>query len=140
MRQLNKIENAFFLLGGIMLIIGAMGAVTQFMLREASVVFAMGAFLFSCLQMSQTYQGDSLTIKRLRRIMIISDVCFLLAALLLLENVYHFIMPLMVTSIDGYNAYVHYIYNNWVIPLLIGGILEVYTTLRLSSELKKEGM
>ncbi len=37
----------------------------------------------------------------------------------------------------GYYTYIEYVYNKWVVLLLIAAILEVYTTHRLDSELKK---
>lgn len=39
---------------------------------------------------------------------------------------------------DGYNYYVTYVHNNWVLLLLVAAMLEIYTTHRISSELAKE--
>lgn len=49
----------------------------------------------------------------------------------------HFLLPLF-TGKAGYINYITYIYNKWVVVLLIAAVLEVYTTHRLSSELAKE--
>lgn len=102
-----------------------------------SVVFAVGAITFSLLQMSQVYEGQSLTLRRLRRIMVIADVCFIVSALLALEYVYKVIAPLFYTSMEAWQFYAQYIYNNWVVPLLIGAIFELYSINRISYELKK---
>ena len=103
-----------------------------------AVIFAVGAVTFAAIQITQTYDGPSLAIKRLRRIMVIGDILFIVAALLLLENVFHLVFPFFAKTIDGYNAYVHYIHNNWVVALLIAAIFEMYTTHRISYELNKE--
>ena len=82
--------------------------------------------------------GDNLVIRRLRRIMLIGDACFILAAILLLENTFLFVFPYVATTVEGYNNYVHYVHNNWVVALLVAAILEMYSTHRISYELKKE--
>ena len=38
----------------------------------------------------------------------------------------------------GYNAYLTYIHNNWVVLLLVAAMLELYSTHRISNELDKE--
>lgn len=103
-----------------------------------AVIFAVGAVTFAAIQITQTYDGPCLAIKRLRRIMVMGDILFIVAALLLLENVFHLVFPFFAKTIDGYNAYVHYIHNNWVVALLIAAIFEMYTTHRISYELNKE--
>lgn len=66
-------------------------------------------------------------------------IFFIAAALLMLENAFQFLLPeFMESGIEGYNVYVHYIYNNWVVALLVAAVIELYTTHRISSELKKE--
>ena len=71
--------------------------------------------------------------------MSVGDVFFMLSAVLMLEDVFHFILPLFLPyGIDGYNNYVTYVQNNWVVLLLAAAMIEVYTTHRISSELKKE--
>lgn len=70
--------------------------------------------------------------------MVMGDILFIVAAILLVENVFHLVFPFFAKTIDGYNAYVHYIHNNWVVALLIAAIFEMYTTHRISYELNKE--
>lgn len=104
----------------------------------ASLCYAMGAVAFAAMQAMQAYLGGSLTIRRLRRIMLIGDACLVISALLMLEQTFHVIYPLMATNIDGYNAYCHYVNNNWGVLLLIGCMLIMYSTLRIGTEIKKE--
>lgn len=101
--------------------------------------FAAGAIAFASMQMMQTYDGNSMTVRRLRRIMDIGDVMFILSAVLMLENSFQFLLPLFLKYFEnGYYHYVTYIHNNWVVLLLIAAIIEIYTTHRISNELKKD--
>lgn len=120
------------------MVIGTGCVVFGLYIHSMAIVFCIGAISFALMQMSQTYEGNNSTIKRLRQLMVIGDICFILSGLLMIENAYHLLFPLMATSIDGYNNYIKYIHNNWVVLLLIGAVFEIYTTHRLSHELKKE--
>lgn len=142
MRQLNNIQTIIFALGALLMVVGVgcvVFGVTMPMVRKCgAIVYFVGATCFASMQMSQVYTGNSLTIRRLRRIMVFADVCFIIAAILMLENAFLIVFPYFADTIDGYNAYIHYVYNNWVVALLIAAILEVYTIHRISYELKKE--
>ena len=75
MRQLSKVENAIFLLGGLLMVVGAGTSLLAW--GGAPYVFAFGALCFAAMQMKQRYDGKNVTIRRLRRMMLISDVLFL---------------------------------------------------------------
>lgn len=113
---------------------------SMLMIEVAPWVFSVGAIGFAAMQMQQSYDGDSLTLRRLRRIMVTGDVLFIVSALLMLENVYHWLLPLFIklSPENGYMQYVTYVHNNWVVLLLVAAIIEIYTTHRISSELDKE--
>jgi hypothetical protein len=83
------------------------------------------------MQLQQRYDGNDFTIRRLRRLMIVSDVLFLLSALLMIANQSNF-LPF------DYLSYLRYVRNNWIVALLIAAVLQLYTTFRLGSELEKE--
>ena len=139
MKQLTKPMALVMAIGAIAMALG-IGLVILWNAASAAgaVIFAVGAVTFAAIQITQTYDGPSLAIKRLRRIMVMGDILFIVAALLLLENVFHLVFPFFAKTIDGYNAYVHYIHNNWVVALLIAALFEMYTTHRISYELNKE--
>ena len=130
MNQLNKTQNIIFLVGGLMMVIGA-GA-SLFAWSWAPYLYAIGAICFTAMQMLQQYEGKNFTIRRLRRMMLISDLLFLLAALLMFANMGNF---LQLSQVD----YVQYVYNKWVIVLLIAAILQLYSSHRIGHELEKEG-
>jgi len=98
----------------------------------AVYLYAPGSVLFAAMQMRQTYQGRNATVRRLRHIQLLSDVLFLLAALLMIANESNF-LPL------DYLSYVKYVHNNWVIVLMVAAILQLYTGHRIANELEKQG-
>ena len=81
--------------------------------------------------MRQTYEGRNVTIRRLRRIVLISDVLFLLAGLMMLANQSNFL------GMD-FLLYIKYVHNNWIVILLVAAILQLYTSHRIAHELEKE--
>lgn len=129
MRQLNEAENVIFLCGAVLMVIGS--AANIFMASWAPYVFAAGALAFVLMQLKQRYEGDSITIRRLRRITVVSDLFFLLAALLMFANR---------SNLLGlrWDYYLNYIHNNWVVSLLVAAILQLYSTHRIAHELDKE--
>jgi hypothetical protein len=83
------------------------------------------------IQFKQGYKGTSSAIHRLRTIVIISDILFLLAGFLMFANNDNFL------NLSAIN-HLQYIHNNWVIALLIASILQLYTSHRIGKELEKE--
>ena len=139
MKQQNKIQSVLFLLGGLMMVIGT--GCFVFMCYQKKVVcwiFLLGAVLFALMQLMQTYDGKSFTIKRLKKIQAVADLFFVLSGILMVDSAYQFLLPLFNNGQNtGYFTYVEYVYNKWVILLLIAAILEIYTTHRITSELNK---
>ena len=129
MKELNKIQTAVFLLGGILMAIGA--GTTLLGWGSAPYIYALGALGFASMQMQQRYEGSNFTIRRLRRMMLISDVLFLVAALLMFASLGNFWGLSHIT-------YIEYVYNKWVIVLLVAAILQLYSMHRIGNELEKE--
>lgn len=129
MRQLNSIQNAVYLIGALLMVVGA--GTSMLAWKFAPYIFAVGALAFVSMQFLQRYEGTNVVIRRLRRMMLISDFLFLLSALLMIANTGNFL------GLD-YITYIEYVYNKWVITLLIAAILQLYSTHRISKELDKE--
>ena len=110
MRQLSKTETIILLVGGLLMVVGAGGS--MFLQSWAAYIFAPGALMFAAMQMRQTYDGNNFTVRRLRRILLTSDVLFLLAGLLMLANQSNFF------GIDLL-LYIKYVHNNWIVVLLV---------------------
>ena len=129
MRQLSKFEGLALLMGGLLMVVGA-GANVLFC-SWAPYVFAPGSLLFVAMQLRQRYEGKDFTIRRLRRIQIISDFLFLVAGLLMLANQKNFL------GLDQL-SYIRYVHNNWVVVLLVAAVLQLYTSHRIANELEKD--
>ena len=118
-----------FLAGAVLMVVGAGASLVQW--AAAPYLFALGALGFASMQMLQRYEGQNFVIRRLRRIMLLSDLLFLVSAVLMFAsqcNVFHL----------DHITYLQYIYNKWVVTLLIAAVLQLYTTHRISHELEKE--
>lgn len=129
MRQLNNWQNMLFLVGAVLMVVGAGASLLGW--SVAPYLFAVGALGFTSMQMLQRYEGQSFVIRRLRRIMLLSDVLFLVSAVLMFASQGN------VFRLD-YITYLQYVYNKWVVTLLIAAVLQLYTTHRIANELEKE--
>ncbi len=132
-RKLSKLQSALFMAGGILMVIGIGCYVFMFQQLLAGLVFLTGAVLFSVMQAMQTYHGNNLAIKRLKNIMNIADLLFVLSGVLMIDTVNNFMRPMF----SNQETYIQYVYNKWIVLLLIAVILEVYTVHRISNELAK---
>ena len=130
MRRLSRIEAILLLVGGLFMVIGS-GAYVL-MQVWAGYVFGVGALLFAAMQMRQSYHGNNFMVRRLRRMLLLSDGLFLVSALLMLANQSNFLGLDMMT-------YIKYVHNNWVVVLLVAAILQLYASHRIANELEKEG-
>ena len=101
------------LVGGLLMVIGS-GA-SLFLQSWAPYVFAPGALMFAAMQMRQRYDGPNFNIRRLRRMMLLSDALFLVAALMMFANTGNFL------GIE-YLSYIKYVHNNWIVVLLVAAI------------------
>jgi len=129
MKELTKTQTMVFLVGAVLMVIGAGTSVLGW--APAPYIYAMGALGFASMQMLQRYDGPSFVIRRLRRIMLLSDVLFLVTAVLMFAGLGN---PLHLDAL----TYAKYIHNNWVMTLLIAAILQLYTSHRIGQELEKE--
>lgn len=128
MKKLTRLQSIIFLLGGIMLVAGAVLYMFEPMIL-APAVFAAGALFYVVMQWMQTYEGNNITLIRLRKIQLLSGVFIMLSAVLMISNRWVY---------DIFTLFKIDIYNSWIIFLFIGVILQLYTILRIDNELKIE--
>ena len=128
MKKLSKLQTAIFALGGVMLVAGAILYKFEPVVL-APAVFSAGALFYVIIQWMQSYEGDRLAIKRLRKIQIISGGLILLSAVMMISNRWVY---------EIFTLFKIDIYNSWIILLFIGVILQLYTILRIDNELKIE--
>lgn len=139
MKQLNKIQASIFILGGVLMVIGAACFAFGFMIYPRMVLytswlFLLGTVSFSVMQAMQLYEGPSQVIHRLKRIQTVADIFFVLSGISMVDTVYAFAR----NWFSNYETYITYFYNKWVVFLLVAALIELYTTHRISHELKKE--
>ena len=72
------------------MVVGVGSFVLLFNQRISCWVFLLGAVLFALMQLMQTYEGNDLTIRRLKRIQDLSDMLFVIAGILLVDTAYGF--------------------------------------------------
>ena len=134
MKQLNRFQSIFFAIGGMLMVIGA--GCFAFMWQQQVVcwLFLAGASMFTLMQSMQTYEGSNFVIRRLKRIQAVANIFFMLAGILMVDTAYMFFRPLFNSSI----AYIDFLYNKWVVLLLIAAFLEIYSMHRIDSEMKKD--
>ena len=135
MKKLNKIESILFMLGGMLMVTGIGCYVFMLAPFITCWIALTGSILFSTLHMMQAYEGSLLAIKRLKRILNIADLLFVIAGILIVDSTYNFLRP----AFENQESYITYVYNKWVLLLLIAAILEVYATHRIDYLLKKQG-
>lgn len=133
MKKLNKFQSVLFLLGGVLMVIGAGSFALMWQQPIVCWIYLIGSVLFSVMQSMQTYNGNNFVLKRLKRIQSVADICFILSALLMVDTAYLFFRPIF----TDFLTYTQYVYNKWVVLLLIAAFLELYTTYRIDSEMKK---
>ncbi|MGN1376410.1 MAG: hypothetical protein ACI4V5_07635 [Prevotella sp.] len=138
MRRLNRLETLVMAAGALAAVTGVMIYVVGRALW-ASWLYLAGALAFVAMQERQVYEGRNIIITRLRRIMTMGNLFLLLSAFMLAEDVAHVVYG-FITSLwtGGYLFYANYIHNNWAIPLFVAVVIQLYTTMRISSELKRE--
>ena len=90
--------------------------------------------MFAVMQVSQAYEGDNFAVKRLKKIMTMADIFFVLSGVLMVDSAHLFLKD----AFSDYTTYINYIYNKWVVLLLVAAILEMYSMHRISSELRKD--
>ena len=102
-----------------------LGGAAVFLLKPvwAAILYSAGVLLYAPLRMLQRYEGQNFVIRRLRRQQLLGQLAFLCAACCMIMQAFNF----------GFARR-----NEWVVCLVIGCILELYTTFRIPAELKKE--
>lgn len=137
MKELNQSQHIIFILGGVLMVIGAVLFAMFLFQRISCWIMLVGAILFAAMQYEQKYLGSDIVVRRLRRIMMVSAVCLVAAGLFMVEDAYHFLKPIVTSNLNNNQLYLKVFHHNWVVLLLIGAILEIYSTQRLNSELKQ---
>ena len=140
MKKLNKTQSLIFIIGGVLMVAGVVAFVFLWHQNIACWVFFAGAVMFTSMEFIQMYQGNDLTLKRLKNIQNIGNICFLLAGMLMIDHATRFLLPFFRNSQGtGLYNYQTYIANKWVLLLLIASLLQMYTMHRMDYIMKQNG-
>lgn len=102
------------MLGGILLVLGAALYITKW--SWAPYIYILGSFMFGAMQMMDRYTGTNWILRRLRRQQIFGAIMLMATG-----------VAMLVTK-----------HNEWIICLLVGCLLQLYTAFRIPQEYEKE--
>ena len=125
MKQLNKIQTFIFILGGVLMVIGAGCFAFGYMIYPQLTLYTswlllLGTVAFSVMQSMQLYEGSSRVVRRLKRIQAVADIFFVLSGISMVDTVYAFAR----NWFSNYETYITYFYNKWVVFLLVAALIE----------------
>jgi len=124
MKQLTPFQNFLYALGGLLMVVGAaFPIISNGLTLEAALLFTLGTVLFGSMQLTASYSGENVIIRRLRRQQIFGIVFLFITAALMFAHLYGFSFARA---------------DQWVVTLCIATIFQTYTAFRLPSELEKE--
>ena len=143
MKQPTKRNNIIMLTGGMVMVLSAgllmlaafnsQQAWAEVAQKTVSILFFIGAIAYTAAQRQMAYASTDFTLNRLFSLQFLSGFCFVIAGLDMTEQYWTILKPLVVKDIDSYFIYLRVVYNNWVVLLLIGGLLQLYTSHRIAN-------
>lgn len=111
---MKKIYSYIYFIGGILLVLGAALYITKWV--WAPYMYIAGSFMFGAMQMLDRYTGSNFILRRLRRQQLLGAVVLMLAGVLMLVCKQ----------------------NEWILCMLVGCLLQLYTAFRIPQEYEKE--
>lgn len=130
----SKSRNTVQMLGGLLMVAGAVSYILFFCQEVAAWCYLVGAVVYTVVQALQTEDDGGIVLHRLHQLQRLSGLLLVLSGLLMVDDVYLWLLPLF----SNYFTFVTYLFNKWVLLMLIGALLQLYTTLRIAS-LKNKG-
>ena len=82
----------------------------------------------------QTYEGKSPVIHSVRIVQSVANMLFVFAGISMVDTVYTFTEKWLGNPQLFYSIF----YGKWIVVMLVAAILELYTTFRISHEMKGE--
>ncbi len=122
MKKLTKFQNAVYMIGAVLLLLGAALYITRWI--GAFYLYTIGACCFSVIQFMAGYEGKNWVVRRLRRQQLLGALFLLATAVAMSMNTFHY----------GFAQR-----NEWMFTLCVGCVFQLYTAFRIPAELEKEG-
>lgn len=102
-----KLLSVLMMAGALALLVGAALMITGWAL--APYLYCVGALLFAAMQMADRYEGDDITVKRLRRQQLVGSLMLLVTGVLMFVERH----------------------NGWITSLTIAAVLQLYAAFRM---------
>ena len=99
--------STLMIIGALLLLAGAALMITGWTL--APYLFCVGALLIAAMQMTDRYEGQDITVKRLRRQQLIGSLMLLVTGVLMFVERH----------------------NGWIVTLTIAAVIQIYTAFRM---------
>ncbi len=122
------------MIGSLLMVVGMGCYAFMFERFVAALVYLAGAIIFATLQCMQSYRGDDFVVRRLKNMMNLANILFVLAGLLMVDTCGKFMLHVFTNP----EAYFQWMYNKWLVVLLVAVVLELYSINRISYRLKKK--
>lgn len=121
MNKKQKIANLLLSVGMIILLIIAMLPLVGIKLSWLKYVYSVGAVLTIVARLMDRYSGKNFVLRRLYRIQTVSSICYCASAATLFFTLNEFVSQ-----------------KDWLAFLTAGAVLQIYSSLRIQSEERKE--
>lgn len=126
------------MIGGVVLLAGAVMHITGSDISR--YLYCGGAVLFAVGQITDGYDGDNLTIRRLRGQQVLGAVFLLLSGLMMCSERWHSDIVMNMEMGDTLRSFLSMLTarNGWIVTMTFAAVFELYSAMRLEHEQKKE--
>lgn len=121
MNKKQQTANLILAIGMILLLVMAILPLFGIMQSWFKYIYAAGAVLTLIARFLDRYQGSNITLRRLYRIQTVSSICYCASAAILFSTINNLVSE-----------------KDWLPFLMTGAVLQIYSSLRIQSEERKE--
>ena len=117
-----SIRTILYILGGLLLLVGAALPVFPALMGYAPAIYSAGALLFGAVQVTTPLPVDHFAVRRLHRQQTLGALCLVVAGGMMFMSKYQ-VEPCA--------------HDEWKLALTIGAVIELYTSFRLPAVIEK---
>jgi hypothetical protein len=134
---MNKMINVMMIIGGVLLLVGAMVMITGW--DYAPYIYLLGSVMFASAQMSDRYDGDDMILKRLRLQQVLGSILLVITGFLMFSSNYHQQLMFNNSMNDTLRTFLLSLTakNSWIVTLCIATLFELYSSFRIDARNKE---
>jgi hypothetical protein len=134
---MNKMINVMMIIGGVLLLVGAMVMITGW--DYAPYIYLLGSVMFASAQMSDRYDGDDMILKRLRLQQVLGSILLVITGFLMFSGNYHQQLMFNNSMNDTLRSFLLTLTarNSWIVTLCIATLFELYSSFRIDARNKE---